>query len=132
MSSRRIPERTVQAQVVAALRSVGAHVMTLGTVRPKGDRPGTMQSRGWPDVGAFLPAAPRDPRRCDDEQVGPHWLWVECKAKGGRLRPEQADFARRCHEVGIAHLVGGLDVVLAYLQQYGYIREYPGQYRRTA
>lgn len=44
----RIPERIVQRHVVALLRSVGGHVYTLGTVRPKGDRPGTMQSRGWP------------------------------------------------------------------------------------
>lgn len=127
----RVPEKVIQAQVVAALRSVGAHVMTLGTVRPKTDRPGTMQSKGWPDVGAFMPPAPGW-LESTALMPGPHWLWVEVKATGGRLRPEQADFARRCEETGIAHLVGGLDVVLAYLAEHGYIREHPALHRRAS
>jgi hypothetical protein len=120
----RVPERTVQAQIVAALRSVGASPMTLGTIRPKGDRPGTFMSRGWPDLGVWMP----------ESQTGhpAHWLWIECKAKGGKLRPEQADFRARCQAVGIPHIVGGLDDVLGYLVQHGYVRETAHYRQRSA
>lgn len=111
-----MPERVVQARVVAALRAVGATVLTLGTVRRRGDHPGTQQSAGWPDVGAFMPAS-------RDGRTPRHWLWVECKARGGRIRPEQAAFAAACQACGIAHLTGDLDVVLGYLQACGYIRD---------
>lgn len=124
LKPRRVPERVVQAQVLHALRSVGGQAWILGTVRPKGDRPGTMQSRGWPDVGCFLPPSPADGRR--------RWVWVEVKAKGGRLRPEQATFQGLCQQTGIDHVAGGLDDVLAYLLGHGYIREHPAQYRRGA
>jgi hypothetical protein len=112
---RRVPERIIQAQVLHALRSVGGIAYALGTTRPKGDRPGTMQTRGWPDVGCFLPPSPADGLR--------RWVWVEVKARGGRLRPEQATFQGLCQVTGVDHVVGGLDQVLAYLQHHGYIRE---------
>jgi len=118
----RVPERVVQAHVVQALRSVGGFVLTLGTTRPKGDYAGTCQSLGWPDVGAFLPHSPTGTLR--------HWLWVEVKASGGRLRPEQAAFRARCLERNIPHIVGGLDDVLAYLLARGYVTEY-AHYRKT-
>jgi len=60
-----------------------------------------------------------------------HGLWIEVKAAGGRLRPQQAEFASLCGGAGIPHLVGGLDVVLAYLQQHGYIKE-AAHYRQGA
>ncbi len=125
MKPPRVPEKVVQRHVLAALAAIGAKSYVLGTVRPRGDTPGTRQTPGISDIIAFLPVSP------DGRSAG-HLLCIEVKAKGGRLRPEQADFARRCAECGIAHLVGGLDVVLAYLQQHGYVREYPAQYRRTA
>jgi hypothetical protein len=34
-------------------------------------------------------------------------LWIEVKASGGRLRPEQAAFRDRCLEAGVADIVGG-------------------------
>ena len=116
MPTVRVSERVEQRHIVAALRAIGARVLTLGTVRAAGDHPGTRQSPGWPDVGAFLP-----PSR--DGRTPPHWLWVEVKAHRGRLRPEQVAFRADCQACGIAHVVGGLDQVLAYLVSHGYVRE---------
>ena len=82
----------------------------------------TRMTPGLTDLYVLLPESV-------DGQTLPHGLGVEVKAKGGTLRPAQAEFARLCGDAGVMHLVGGLDVVLAYLQQAGYIREYPGQYR---
>jgi hypothetical protein len=49
-------------------------------------------------------------------------LCVEVKASGGRLRPEQVAFRQACGEADVAHLVGGLDAVIAWLVDRGYIR----------
>lgn len=104
----RIPERVVQRQIVHLLRSVGAQVWVLGTVRPRGDTPGTRQTPGICDVVAFVPRA--------------GLLMVECKAKGGRLRPEQSHFRDCCLEHHVAHVVGGVDEVVAWLVAQGILR----------
>lgn len=80
---------------------------------------------GIPDLGAFMPPSPIDGRR--------RFVWCEVKAKGGRLRPEQAVFQGHCQLAGVDHVVGGLDEVYAYLLSLGYVLE-PGvpHYRRTA
>lgn len=80
---RRQPERAIQAHVVRLLRHVGCTVWVLGTTRRRGDYHGTMQTAGLPDVIAFLPRAGGV-------------LFVEVKAPGGRLRPEQAQFRACC------------------------------------
>jgi hypothetical protein len=125
---RRVPEKVVQAQIRHALLSVGAAVYTIGRP-PRRDAvfKGTGQTPGIPDLYALLPDTPTGPL-----MVPGHGLWIECKAKGGKLRPEQAAFQARCVDAGIPHLVGGLEDVLAYLLAHGYIREYPAQYRRDA
>jgi len=135
----RVPERIVQRQVVHLLRSVGGQVYVIGTTRPKGDRPGTMQTPGIPDLYVLLPDAPW--RTTPDSggfatagsksQTCAHGLWVEVKATGGRLRPAQAEFARLCVQAGCPHVVGGVDAVLTYLQDHGYVKE-TAHYRRTA
>lgn len=112
----RVPERVIQAQVVSLLRSIGARVYVLGTVRPKGDTPGTRQSKGIPDLYAFLPPLPYT----DPNSWKP--VWIEVKAKGGRLRPEQAEFRDTCVKANHRHIVGGLDDVVAYLQQRGWLK----------
>jgi hypothetical protein len=123
MTTTRIPERVVQSQIRAALLAIGAKVYTIGRP-PRKDAvfKGTGQTAGIPDMFAFLPLR---------GGVGPSAVWIEVKAKGGRLRPEQAEFAALCAGAGIPHLVGGLDVVLAYLQQHGYVRE-TAHYRKGA
>jgi hypothetical protein len=118
----RVPERVVQRQIVQALRAVGAKVYIIGTVHA--GEPGRMTTRmtpGIPDLFTFLPMR---------DGVGPRALWIEVKSTGGRLRPEQAEFRDLCHGAGGAHIVGGLDDVLAYLQQWGYVRE-AAHYRKA-
>lgn len=129
----RIPERVVQQQIRQALLSVGAKVYTIGRP-PRRDAvfKGTGQTPGIPDLCAFLPKAPLDvPSPLDMYVTCAHQLWVEVKAKGGGLRPEQREFQALCQQSGVTHLVGGLDVVLAYLQAHGYLREV-AHYRRPA
>lgn len=112
----RVSEKVEQAHIVQLLRSIGGKVYVSGTVRRRGDFAGTMQTPGIPDVEAFLPAPPDDP----------HGAWVvlkvECKARGGRLRPEQAEYRRLCEAAQIWHVVGGLDAVIAWLASAGYVR----------
>jgi hypothetical protein len=103
----RVPERVVQRQVVGLLRALGAHVYVLGTVRPRGDYPGTHQTPGLPDLLVFLRG---------------RLLCIEVKAAGGRLRPGQVLFREDCLQAGIAHVVGGVDEVLAWLMGQGLIR----------
>ncbi len=105
----RIPEKVVQAQCVALLRRLGARVWVLGTVRAKGDFPGTRQTPGISDVIAFLRGA------C---------LFLECKAAGGTLRPEQADFREAALTCGapVYHVVGGVDELFAWLVERGIVK----------
>jgi hypothetical protein len=139
----RVPEKHVQAQIVALLRSIGAAVYVLGRPpRKVTARMGTGQTPGIPDLYVVLPEAPvplPNPNasagwsvmRNGKWTMGAHGLWIEVKAHGGRLRPEQVEFARLCALAGCPHLVGGVDAVLAYLQAHGYVKEVP-HYRRTA
>lgn len=103
----RVPERVVQQQIVHLLRSLGAQVWVLGTVRPRGDTPGTRQTPGIGDLFACLRGRA---------------LWVECKAAGGRLRPEQAVFRAAVRETPCHHVVGGVDEVVAWLVAQGILR----------
>ena len=117
----RLREKTVQAHVVRALRMVGGTVYVLGTVH-RGE-PGHMSTRmtpGLPDLLVFLPACGSTP--C-------HQLWVEVKAPQGRLSEAQKGFRDVCVLSGVAHLVGGLDEVLAYLLERDYLTEV-AHYRR--
>lgn len=120
----RVSEKVEQSHVVQALRSVGARVYVIGRP-PRRDavHKGTGQTPGLPDVLAHLPHAP-------DLRVGAHELWVEVKARGGRLRVEQVAFRDFCRLAGIAHVVGGLDAVLLYMLQHGYLTE-TAHYRKA-
>lgn len=108
-------EKVEQAHVVQLLRSLGATVYTLGTRRRRGDYQGTMQTPGVPDLYAFLPL------RANDDPLGKA-LWIEAKAPGGRLRPEQRAFQAFCQERYIDHVVGGLDAVIAWLIEHDYLK----------
>jgi len=111
---RRQPERAIQAHIVRLLCHVGCEVYVLGTTRQRGDYMGTMQTPGLPDLIAFLPRA-----------MGV--LFVEVKAPGGRLRPEQAEFrdlvlaCREAH-LGVHYATGGLDAVILLLMQLGLLK----------
>jgi hypothetical protein len=110
----RQPEKGVQVAVVQLLRAVGSSVYVLGTRRRRGEHQGTMQSPGLPDVIAFLPRA-----------LG--MVFVEVKAPGGRLRPEQAAFRTSCLELAaraprVYHIVGGVDALLPLLRGLNLVR----------
>lgn len=112
----RISERQVQASIVQLLKTMGARVWVLGTVRRSGDYAGTMQTPGIPDLLAFLPPC-----------IGPStasWrqVWIEVKAEGGRLRPQQTFFRDSCALAGVEHITGDLDAVLRYLRAAGYVK----------
>lgn len=121
-------EKVEQAHIVQLLRALGAEVYVLGTRRRRGDFQGTMQTPGVPDVMAFLKASDRDalsPARV--------MLFVECKAPGGRLRPEQARFRELALDADVRHVVGGYDDVIDWLVRTGHARaeQFP-HYRRQA
>jgi len=106
-------EAAQQEQGVALLRSMGATVYRLGVRRRKGDYAGTMQSEGLPDVLAFLPHRGSGVRT---------FLCWECKAPGGRVRPEQRVFAGLCFEAGVAHVMGDLTALLRWLVEAKFLR----------
>lgn len=110
-------EKHEQADGVQLLRTLGAAVYVLGTVRAKGDHPGTRQTPGLPDVMAFLPAS-----RLELGPTLPRFLCWEVKREGGRLRPEQAEFRAHCQASGVSHVVGGLGALMLWLVLQGYLR----------
>lgn len=137
----RVPEKIVQQQIVDALRKVGATVYVLGRPglrqrpcpackAPIAVDPGTRQTPGIPDLLAFMPGRYRATTESVD--VNPHQVWVECKAQGGRMSDEQVAFREHAQRAGVAHIVGGLDEVLAYLLQRGYVREIAHYRKATA
>jgi hypothetical protein len=115
MKTPRIPEKVIQQQIVRLLRSLGAAVYVMGTARPRGDYAGTCQTPGIPDLVVFLPSRGTG----TNEQ---RLVYVEVKAAGGTLRPAQADFRAHCLAADVAHVVGDLDAVIAWLMDYGYLK----------
>lgn len=111
--SARISEKVIQAQGIALLRSINGAVYSLGTVRRRGDHPGTMQSPGVPDVLFFLPPPPI----WGSAIVG----WWEAKARGGRMSPAQVTFRDHCLGVAMRHVVGDLDALIAFLKAERYL-----------
>jgi hypothetical protein len=77
-----------------------------------------MQTPGLPDLIAFLPAPPY---RGYGEPVLGVALFVEVKARGGRMRTAQKVFAQQCFDVGVPHLVGGIDQVIQWAIEAGYV-----------
>lgn len=104
----------MQQQIVRLARMVRGEVWELGTKRSRRDyHMGTRQTPGVPDLLIFLPPVP----------PAVHWLFVflEAKAQGGRLRPEQARFRDLATLAQQHHIVGGLDAFIAFLLQHGYL-----------
>ena len=120
----RVSEKSEQAHIIQALRTIGAKVYVIGRP-PRRDavHKGTGIGIGLPDLLAFLPESRTTPR---------HLLWVEVKSRTGRLSVAQKGFRDVCTLAGVPHLVGGLDDVLAYLRERGYVTEVAHYRRRTA
>jgi hypothetical protein len=138
----RVLEKTEQAHIQQLLTSIGGMVYVLGTRRSRGkpcpncqtfvpEDQGTRQTAGIADLVAFLPPRPKyEPMDVDEEtgsfsrfQAGrPVLLFVECKAEGGRLSIEQRAFRDLCIDAEIAHVVGGLNAVIAWLVPRHYVK----------
>lgn len=110
-------EKHVQRQIVDYLRLIGAEVYVLGTVRRKGDHPGTMQTPGIPDLWAFLPPA----KAAAHGERG--YLWIEVKAAKGLLSPQQRGFRDGCEASRVNYVTGGLDAVQGWLMDRGWVRD---------
>lgn len=110
----RVSEKTEQAHGVQLLRSIGAMVYVSGGHRKRGDHQGTMQTPGIPDVEAFLPVRGLNQR-------GQLLKW-ECKAVGGRVRPEQAEYAAHCAVANVAHVIGPFDTLIRWLTDHHYVK----------
>lgn len=131
----RVPEKVVQEHIVRALRTIGAHVYILGRPGLRDRRcpkchqvvhveQGTRQTPGIPDLMAFLPMSPTG--------YPAHFLQIEVKAIDGRRSEDQKRWAVYCEETNQPYLCGGLDVVLAYLKDRGYVREYAHYHAQEA
>ena len=108
--------KAAQAQIVKLLITIGAKVYVSGTTRRKGDYQGTMQSAGIPDLEVFLPKRARvaNMRTCR--------VWkIEVKTGRATMTKAQRDYAELCLKAGIAHIVGDLDTVIAWLVAEGYL-----------
>lgn len=126
-------ERAEQAAIVRLLRSLGATVYTLGTTRRKGDFMGTMQTPGLPDLIAFIKRKTWLDVDTPLDGITRRVLFIECKAKGGRLRPEQAEFRALTLQADVAHVVGGVDEVIAWLIDQRYLKaDQVAHYRQPA
>lgn len=119
MTARRTPEKVVQQQIVTFIKTIGGKVKVVGTRRPREDRHhSTFQTPGIPDLIVFVPL-PAEPY---SGRVRNLHGYIEVKAEGGRLRPEQREFQQDCAEAGVEHVVGDLDAVVAWLMRHGVIK----------
>jgi hypothetical protein len=114
-------EKHEQAGTVKLLTMLGADVYVLGTRRPRGgpcpkcgsfvaEHAGTCQTPGIADLVVFLPGP--IPRRV---------CFVEQKAAGGRLSPEQETFRSLVGSSTASYIAGTLDDVIAWLTHEGYL-----------
>lgn len=126
-------EKIIQSQGVSLLKSLGGEVFESGTrrghVRCKKcgsltpEHYGTRQTPGIADVHAFLPP-PRYPRPNLEGPQAIQWreLYWEAKAPGGRPTPEQRRFKELCEWSGVAHVLGDLDALIAWLIAREYLK----------
>lgn len=111
-------EKHEQGDGVALLRSLGAQVYVLGHARPRGDRPSTMQTPGLPDVEAFLP---RPRYRAGQFHPRRFLKWEVKRPRKATIRAEQAAYRQLCLDADIAHVMGDLNTLIAWLVDGGYL-----------
>lgn len=133
----RVSEKAHQSHGVQLMRGLGGKVYVIGHPSPNDGRQhrGTGQTPGVPDVLAFLPPRRRiagmDCRTAKrymetlkvqvPDDARPVLLFWEAKAKGGRLRPEQAEFRALCQDAQVEHVVGDFDALIGRLAALHYV-----------
>lgn len=100
-------ESSVQASVVALLKSVGVHVYQCSAYRAGGAH----IEAGVPDLICLLPRG-----------LGMFWFEVKASPKS-KQRDSQVLFQKRCEESGVRYYLGGLDEARAALQIAGILAE---------
>lgn len=119
-------EKHEQAQILNLVAQLGGRAYVLGTRRARycgvcGSRTtdhGTRQTEGLGDLLVYLPPPP--PKRVGTAAWVP--LWIEVKGKGGTLSAEQVQFREINLRAQVAHIVGGLEAVVAWLETGGWLR----------
>jgi hypothetical protein len=121
-----LDEKAEQAQILTLVAALGGVAYVLGTRRAQfcgvcGGRnqdQGTRQTPGIADLLVILPPAPTT-----YAQPGTPWvpIWIEVKGRGGSLSLEQVAFKRYCDDCKHPHIVGGLDAVVEFLEQRGWL-----------
>ena len=134
----RVRETVIQRQIVKVLKTVNAEVYEIGRPPHRDDtnvHKGLRQSPGVPDLIVHMPVAPLPLRDRAHQSAGwarlrdgqwfmdAHTLWIEVKGEGGKLSEAQQGFRDFCLMANEPHIVGGLDEVLAYLVEHGYVKE---------
>ena len=111
-------EKGEQLAIRDLMKTLGAAEYVLGTVRRKGDHPGTMQTPGLPDLQFFLPEKRVEMKLYRTRR----FVVVEAKrAKGGRFSSEQIEYRGLALAAGIDYIGGSLDDVIAWLIAEGYL-----------
>jgi hypothetical protein len=135
---RQQPERAEQEGVKKLLRTLGARFFVAGTVRKKGDHPGTMQTPGLADIPlCFLPRRSRLSQSYHDTGGEYQLVVIEVKSpaaaktKSGGLRPEQADLKNLCAEAGVPYIHGDLNAIIAWLIENRYLKASQVPHYRT-
>jgi hypothetical protein len=121
-----LDEKAEQAQILTLVAALGGVAYVLGTRRAQycgtcGGRnqdQGTRQTPGIADLLVILPPAPTT-----YAQPGTPWvpIWIEVKGRGGTLSVDQVAFRDYCLKGRHPHIVGGLDAVVEYLEQHGWL-----------
>jgi hypothetical protein len=72
---------------------------------------------GWSVVRFSQARASRQTPGIPDRKYykGSRTFWFECKAEGGKQRPEQKAFQEMCEEAGELYVLGGLEELQAFL-----------------
>lgn len=135
------PEAIEQTHILKLLVSLGGKVYVAGTTRPGWKQTcqacgapvqvhmGTCQTPGIPDLPfVFLPFPPRP-------QSQQYWivLAIEAKAPQGRFSEAQREFRDLCEGARMHYVGGGLNAVMAWLVDHGYLlADNVPHYRRPA
>ncbi|MDP2319603.1 MAG: hypothetical protein Q8O42_09735 [Acidobacteriota bacterium] len=116
-------EKSEQLAIRELMITLGAEEYVIGTVRRKGDYPGTMQTPGIPDLQFFLPEKRAWRSDAGKASLTRRFVVVEAKrAKGGRFSSQQIEYRGLCAAAGVDYIGGSLDDVIAWLIAEGYLK----------